>query len=86
MSFVNIGVVKIAESYNRQKRFDPYIESHHHLSCIKCGKIIDFEHKDFDELNIPPNIKNNNKVLGIRVVLECICGECRRKNKEAGDE
>jgi len=58
LSFVDIGVLKIAESYNRQKRFDPNLERHHHLSCIKCGKIIDFENKDFDELKIPNSIKN----------------------------
>ena len=79
LTFVDIGVVRIAESYTRRKRFDPYIESHHHLSCIKCGKIIDFENKDFDELKIPINIKKNYKVLGKRVVLECICDKCRNK-------
>jgi len=84
LSFVDIGVLKIAESYNRQKRFDPNLERHHHLSCIKCGKIIDFENKDFDELKIPNSIKNKYKVLGKRVVIECICDRCSSKRKRGG--
>jgi Fur family peroxide stress response transcriptional regulator len=84
MSFVEIGLVKIAESYNRRKRFDPHIGSHHHLNCITCGKIIDFEHKDFDEIKIPASIKNKYNVIGKRVVLEYICTTCGTQ-KEGGD-
>lgn len=79
LSFASIGLVKIAESYNRQKRFDPFLENHHHLSCVKCGKIIDFENKDFDALKIPQNIKDKYQVLGKRVVLEYICDNCRSR-------
>jgi Fur family peroxide stress response transcriptional regulator len=84
LSFVDIGVLNIAESYNRQKRFDPNLKRHHHLSCIKCGKIIDFVNKDYDELKTPNNIKNKYKVLGWRVVIECICDTCSGKNKRGG--
>jgi Fur family peroxide stress response transcriptional regulator len=84
LSFVDIGVLKIAESYNRQKRFDPNLENHHHLSCIKCGKIIDFNNKEFDELKIPNDIRNKYKVLGKKVVLECICNKCSGKSKKGG--
>ena len=87
LSFVDIGVLRIAESYNRRKRFDPNLESHHHLSCIKCGRIIDFENKDFDELEIPAAIRNTYNVLGKKVVLECICDICSgEKREEDGDE
>ncbi|MFH1062301.1 MAG: Fur family transcriptional regulator [Candidatus Omnitrophota bacterium] len=79
LSYADIGIIKIAESYNRQKRFDPDTENHHHLNCIKCGRIIDFENKDFDELKIPKSINNKYKVLGKRVVLEHICDKCKRK-------
>ena len=86
-SFVDIGVLKIAESYNRQKRFDPNLDRHHHLSCIKCGKIVDFENKDFDRLKIPNTIKNKYRVLGKRVVIECICDRCSNETiEEDGDE
>ena len=77
--FANIGIIKIAESYGRQKRFDPNIDSHHHLCCIKCNRIIDFHHQAYDELKIPDKIKNNHTVLGKRVVLEIICDKCKKK-------
>jgi Fur family peroxide stress response transcriptional regulator len=79
LSLVDIGVLKIAESYTRQRRFDPNIESHHHLTCIKCDRIIDFENKDFDELKVPKAISSEYKVLGKKVIIECICYECGSK-------
>lgn len=84
LSFVDMGVLKIAESYNRRKRFDPYLENHHHLSCIKCGQIIDFENKVFDELEIPSAIRDRYEVLGKRVVIECICDRCSGKKRRGG--
>ncbi|MFH1459428.1 MAG: Fur family transcriptional regulator [Candidatus Omnitrophota bacterium] len=77
LSYADIGIIKIAESYNRQKRFDPFIENHHHLSCIKCGKIIDFDNKEFDDLKIPRSIEKKYNVLHKRVILEFICEKCR---------
>jgi Fur family transcriptional regulator, peroxide stress response regulator len=79
LSFVDSGILKLAESYGRRKRFDSDIGSHHHLSCIKCGKIIDFIDKDFDGLKIPGSIENKYTVLGKRVVLEYICDKCSGK-------
>jgi Fur family peroxide stress response transcriptional regulator len=84
LSFADIGLVKITESYNRRKRFDPNPENHHHLSCIRCGKIIDFENKDFDELKIPTDIQDTYMVIGKKVVIECICDTCSSKSKRGG--
>jgi Fur family peroxide stress response transcriptional regulator len=84
LTFVDVGVLKTAESYNRRKRFDPNLERHHHLSCIKCTRIIDFENKDFDELKIPNTIKNKFKVLGKKVVIECICDKCGTITERGG--
>jgi Fur family peroxide stress response transcriptional regulator len=77
LSFVDSGIIKLTESYNRQKRFDPDIENHHHLSCIKCGKIIDFTEKDFDQIKIPKTIQDKYDIQGKRVVLEFICDKCK---------
>jgi Fur family peroxide stress response transcriptional regulator len=83
-SFVDIGVLKVTESINRRKRFDPNLGDHHHLSCVKCGGITDFEHREYDELRIPATIRNTYEVLGKKVVIECICDTCGGKNKRGG--
>jgi Fur family peroxide stress response transcriptional regulator len=79
LSFVDLGIVKITENYGGPKRFDTEIESHHHLYCIKCGAIIDFNNKEYDDLKIPTSIRNKYKILGKRVIIECICEKCRNK-------
>jgi Fur family transcriptional regulator, peroxide stress response regulator len=77
--FADIGLIKRVGSYKGHKKFDTNIDIHHHLCCIECGKIIDFKNKEYDELDIPGNIKNKYKVLGKRVVLEFICKECSKE-------
>jgi Fe2+ or Zn2+ uptake regulation protein len=54
------------------------------LSCVRCGKIVDFINEDFNGLRIPKGIKKKYTVLGKKVVIECICDECSRKNKRGG--
>ncbi len=85
LSFVRIGIVKLAESYSRQKRFDPDVSNHHHLHCIKCGKIMDFQNTNLDALKVPRAIENQYLVLGKRVILEYICDKCASKKKGGGN-
>ncbi|MFC1807098.1 Fur family transcriptional regulator [Candidatus Omnitrophota bacterium] len=79
LSFAQIGIIKFAEHFGRQKRFDTDIELHHHLSCIKCHRIIDFANDEYDNLKIPSSIKNRYIILGKKVVLEVICDKCKSK-------
>jgi len=83
-TFVDIGVLKVTESHNRQKRFDANTENHHHLSCVRCGRIVDFESREFDELKIPDGIRDRYEVLGKRVVIECICDACGSNSRKGG--
>ena len=79
LTFVEIGLVRLVEGYGEAKRFDPDLENHHHLRCVKCNGIVDFLEKSYDNIKIPSKVKKNFTVLNKRVVLEGICNECRRK-------
>ena len=61
LTFTQIGIISIAESYKGARRFDPNIESHHHLHCIHCGRIIDFTNEEFDHLKIPEKIRRKSR-------------------------
>ncbi|MDP3731943.1 MAG: Fur family transcriptional regulator [Candidatus Omnitrophota bacterium] len=78
LSFVDMGFLKVVEGYGRPKRFDPDMENHHHFQCLKCNAIIDFSDRSFDALEVPAAIKNKFTVTGKKVVLEGLCGTCRR--------
>ena len=79
LTFVEIGLVRLVEGYGEAKRFDPDLENHHHLRCVKCNTIVDFLEKSYDSIKVPPKVKKNFTVLNKRVVLEGVCNECRKR-------
>ena len=82
LTFNNIGLVELVEGHGSPRRFDSNLNNHHHMSCIKCGKIIDFTHEEFDNLKIPQTIIKEFKVVQKRVILNGICLDCNKENKE----
>ncbi len=76
-TFSNVGIIDTVESYSGSKRFDPKRLSHHHIHCITCGDIIDFENNTYDALEVTDEIKHAYKVVSRRVVINVICNKCR---------
>lgn len=79
LTFAEIGIVDVIEGHGRQRRFDPDMSCHHHFHCVKCKEIIDFNSDEYDNLEIPENIKRKFMVLSKRVVLNGICDKCTEK-------
>jgi len=76
LTFSDIGLIRLVEGCGDDRRFDPDLDLHHHLRCIKCHKIVDFYHSDYDKIAIPKNIQNGFTVISKKVVLEGICQKC----------
>ncbi len=76
LTFAEIGVVDVVEVFGGPKRFDPDTSDHHHLHCTTCGKIVDFDHEDYANLQVPAKITRQFKVLSKRVVLKGLCKMC----------
>lgn len=81
ITFARIGLVDIIEGFGSSRRYDANLHQHHHFHCVKCGAILDFYHRQFDELKIPQSIRRKYKVLGSRIVLNGICDKCAKKHK-----
>jgi Fur family peroxide stress response transcriptional regulator len=79
LTFARIGLIDVAERQGGPRRFDPNPGKHHHLHCIKCGKIIDFYDERYDKLKVPKEIESRFKVLSKRVVLNILCEKCGKK-------
>lgn len=77
-TFSRTGIIRVVEGYGEAKRFDPDLEQHHHFRCIRCNGIVDFQEEAFDEIDIPVNISRKFTVLHKKVVLEGVCGNCRK--------
>lgn len=77
--FSEMGLLDVVEGYGEKKRFEPDLNSHHHLRCIKCHKIIDFRNSSYDSIDVPPEILKDFRVTNKRVVLEGICKDCSKQ-------
>ncbi len=78
LTFSKIGMIKVVEGYGQAKRYDPDLGIHHHFRCIRCGRIIDFHHKDYDNIAVPAEINERFTVTSKKVVLEGLCGKCEK--------
>jgi Fur family peroxide stress response transcriptional regulator len=77
LTFAEIGVVDVLETFGGAKRFDPQVTPHHHLHCTQCGKVIDFYSPDYDNLAVPESVGKQFRVISKRVVLRGICQACQ---------
>jgi Fur family peroxide stress response transcriptional regulator len=63
------------------KRYDPMTAQHHHLVCIRCRRIFDFEERKFDRLAPPTSAVERFKVVRTTVHVEGICDACQRRSQ-----
>jgi Fur family peroxide stress response transcriptional regulator len=77
LTFVETGLVRLVEGGGDTRRFDPHLEQHHHLRCIKCFQIIDFQSKHYDDIKVPSKYLHGFKLVSKKVILEGICQKCR---------
>ncbi|AOS83409.1 transcriptional repressor [Chlorobaculum limnaeum] len=78
LTFAEIGVIDMVESFSPSRRFDSQTEKHHHLHCVKCGQITDVRDSSLDNVPVPAHIDNGFTVTGTRVVISGICAGCAR--------
>lgn len=55
---------------------------HHHLVCLGCGKVIEFECRLCSEMKQEIAHKKGFEVTGAEVQITGYCSRCRRKKKE----
>ncbi len=81
ITFSRIGLLTVVESYRGTRRFDPNSEDHHHMHCLKCGRIVDFFNEEFNQLEIPEELRKKfATVISSRVILTGICSDCQNND------
>jgi Fur family transcriptional regulator, ferric uptake regulator len=75
------GVIRKLEFAGAQTRFDGNLEHHDHIRCVRCGRVDDVYHGEFD-LPLAEGIDvGGYQVVGHRLEFFGVCPQCR-----AGDE
>ncbi|MBN1937909.1 MAG: transcriptional repressor [Anaerolineae bacterium] len=60
------------------QRYDMNKETHHHLYCIRCHKLIDIE-RDFEGLTLAPEETSGYHIVSRQVTFYGICPDCQAK-------
>jgi len=77
-----LGFVEEVIKYDNKTIYEIAGKGHHdHLICIKCGKIIEFEDKNIEELQNKICKKYNFKPIYHRLEIFGICEECQKGEK-----
>ena len=66
-------------SFGNAKRYDPNTARHHHLICIRCRTIFDFDAEKFDRLEPPVSMIERFKVFRTTVHVEGECDDCQKR-------
>lgn len=77
-SLKNKGIVLELTIDPDKKRFDPDTTSHHHIICIRCGKVSDVSESQL-MLNMPKVSIRSFKITNWHIDFHGICKECEEK-------
>ncbi len=81
-ALVDMGVIGRAHYLGPASRFDANTNHHHHLVCIRCNSVTDFEDSRLDDLPLPDHSQTGFQVLGYSVHFKGICTECLKKEQK----
>src|SRR4051794_37455326 len=57
-------------------RFDPNVDTHHHLVCDECGRVTDV-YADADAVRVAPRQRHGYEITSTEVVFRGRCPACR---------
>ncbi len=81
-TFEKYGFIKKVTPLHNKVRYDPVTEQHHHMICVKCGKIFDIEANKLQEIEIPRKIIGQNMFIDYSVRINIVCAECLKKENK----
>ncbi len=75
----NKGNIQELKIDTNKKRYDPDVNPHHHLICIRCKNIVDI-HKDF-RIVLSEDLTPGFELLGKTIEFYGICQKCRKRHQ-----
>ncbi len=80
-TFSEYGFIKKVTPLHVKVRYEPNIERHHHMVCVKCGKIYDVKSDELNYIELSDKILGKNILLDYSIQFNIICEECQLKEK-----
>jgi Fur family peroxide stress response transcriptional regulator len=80
-SLVQLGAIGRAHHLGPANRFDSNAGHHHHLVCVRCNRVMDFEDARLDGLPLPEHSRTHFQAVDYSIHFTGLCEECQ----QAGD-
>ena len=81
-ALVELGALAQVEDISDEgTRYDTETGDHHHLYCLRCGKLIDI-HQAFDGLELLPEKAHGYRIVRRQITFFGYCAECRDRQSE----
>lgn len=78
-TLVQLGVITKICHPGSAVRFDPKTRQHHHLVCLECEKVIDWEANPLDKVRWPDVRGLGFEIRDYHVHFRGVCADCRER-------
>lgn len=76
-TFVKLGVAQKISNPEAKARFDADTRRHHHVVCLGCNRVIDFDGEELGDLAIPAEMTDGFTVTNYSLTVTGFCACCR---------
>ena len=80
-SLVQLGAIGRAHHLGPATRFDSNTGHHHHLVCVRCNRVMDFEDARLEGLPLPDRSQVGFQTMDYSIYFTGLCADCQ----EAGN-
>ena len=79
-TLVNIGIARRTCHPDAVTRYELNAGQHHHLVCLRCGKMVDVEEPSLNQLRLPEGRLTGFQIADYSVQFRGTCLECRKED------
>jgi Fur family peroxide stress response transcriptional regulator len=77
-SLVQLGAIGRAHHLGTATRFDSNTGHHHHMVCVRCNRVIDFEDTRLNDLPLPDPSRTGFRTMDYSIHFTGLCAECQQ--------
>jgi Fur family peroxide stress response transcriptional regulator len=82
-TLAELGVARRTSHVEAMARFDGNVDHHHHLVCVRCDRVVDFDDPALSRLPLPNARRTVFEIVDFSVYLEGVCRECKEKRPKS---
>jgi Fur family peroxide stress response transcriptional regulator len=75
------GLIRRVHHPGATARFDAKTHRHHHLVCVRCNKVVDWESRSLDNVSLPRGKPHGFDVCDFSVQFIGLCPDCRKQQE-----